>query len=138
MLADQVTSLLTPFLPFLVRFGERAADEAGSQAGLAGWEQAKGLWVRLRPRLKDHSAMEHAVRALASEPNDKSAREELRTELEHLLRKDEAFARTTAALISSETHTYTATTTSTYTGVQNLGIINEFSGTGQIIDSKDS
>jgi hypothetical protein len=40
-LAKDVTLFLTPFLPYLLKAGEKAAEEAGKKLGGDAWERAK-------------------------------------------------------------------------------------------------
>jgi hypothetical protein len=48
--AAQLVQFLAPFLPYLLKAGEEAAQEAGKKFGADAWEQAKALWGKLRPR----------------------------------------------------------------------------------------
>jgi len=50
-LAQVVTTFLTPFLPYLLKVGAKAAEEAGKKFGADAWEQAKALWGKLRPKV---------------------------------------------------------------------------------------
>lgn len=40
---QQLTAFLAPFLPYLLKIGEKAAEEGGKRFGTAAWEQAKAL-----------------------------------------------------------------------------------------------
>lgn len=42
-LAQQTVSFLTPFLPYLLKAGEKAAEEAGKKRGAGAWEAVKAL-----------------------------------------------------------------------------------------------
>ncbi len=44
----QLVQFLAPFLPYLLKAGEKAAEEAGKKLGEAAWERAKGLWGKLK------------------------------------------------------------------------------------------
>ncbi len=47
-LTQQLVSFLAPFLPYLLKVGEQAAEEAGKRLGADAWERAKALWGRLK------------------------------------------------------------------------------------------
>ncbi len=49
-LSQQVTTFLAPFLPYLLKAGEKAAEEVGKKLGADAWEKAKSLWGRLRSK----------------------------------------------------------------------------------------
>jgi hypothetical protein len=40
-IARQIVQFLAPFLPYLLKAGEKAAEEAGRKLGAAAWEQAQ-------------------------------------------------------------------------------------------------
>ena len=44
-IARQIVQFLAPFLPYLLKAGEKAAEEAGRRLGAAAWEQAQALWA---------------------------------------------------------------------------------------------
>jgi hypothetical protein len=44
-LTDNTVAFLAPFLPYLLKAGEKAAEEAGRRLGAAAWEQAQALWA---------------------------------------------------------------------------------------------
>ena len=51
-LAKDLVVFLTPFLPYLLKAGEKAAEEAGKKFGGDAWDRAKGLWAKLRPKVE--------------------------------------------------------------------------------------
>lgn len=57
-LAVSLAEFLAPFLPFLVRAGSAAAEEAGKRLSTEGWNAARSVWSRLRPRLDDRTVAE--------------------------------------------------------------------------------
>lgn len=91
-LAAQMVTLLAPALPYLLKAGERAAEEAGSRLGGQAWEQASALWAKLRPRAEERPAMMEAVQEVAQRPEDEDAQAALRVQLRKLLSKDHALA----------------------------------------------
>ena len=51
-----LTTFLAPFLPFLIRQGEQAAQAAIDRFGAAAWKRAQKLWARLRPKVEEKEA----------------------------------------------------------------------------------
>ena len=92
-LAKEVALFLTPFLPYLLKAGEKAAEEAGTKLGSAAWERAKGLWSRLRPQLEAKPTAQEAVTDTAAAPPDEDAQATLPLQLKKLLTENEELAR---------------------------------------------
>jgi len=92
-LAKDVTLFLTPFLPYLLKAGEKAAEEAGKKLGGDAWERAKTLWGKLRPKVEAKPAAQEAVADAAAAPQDEDAQATLRLQLKKLLAEDEELAR---------------------------------------------
>lgn len=91
-LAQVVTAFLIPFLPYLLKAGEKAAEEAGKKLGADAWEQAKALWGKLRPKVEAQTAAQEAVEDVARAPTDEDAQAALRLQLKKLLSVDKALA----------------------------------------------
>lgn len=79
-LSAALASFLAPFLPYLLKAGGAAAEEAGRH----GWQTARALWSRLGPRLRAED------------------RRDLASALERLLAADPALAREVLALAERE------------------------------------
>jgi hypothetical protein len=94
-IARQVAQFLAPFLPYLLKAGEKAAEEAGRNLGAAAWEQAQALWARLR-RKKN---VEQVAQTVAALPDNPALREALREEIARALEEDEALAQELARLL---------------------------------------
>ncbi len=92
-LAKDVALFLTPFLPYLLKAGEKAAEEAGKELGGDAWERAKGLWSRLRPQIEAKPSAQEAVTDAAAAPHDEDAQAALRLQLKKLLAESEELAR---------------------------------------------
>ena len=92
-LAKDVTLFLTPFLPYLLKVGEKAAEEAGKKLGGDAWDRAKGLWGRLRPKVEAKPAAQEAVGDAVAEPKNEDAQATLRQQLRKLLAEDDDLAR---------------------------------------------
>ena len=92
-LAKDVTRFLPPFLPYLLKAGEKTAEEAGKELGGDAWECARGLWHRLRPQIEAKPTAREAVTNAAAAPQDGDAQAALRLQLRKLLAEDEDLAR---------------------------------------------
>jgi hypothetical protein len=92
-LAKDLAVFLTPFLPYLLKAGEKAAEEAGKKLGGDAWDRAKGLWAKLRPKVEAKPAAQEAVQDAAAVPNDNDIQAALRLQLRKLLAEDAVLAR---------------------------------------------
>ena len=93
MLAKDLAVFLTPLLPYLLKAGEKAAEEAGKKLGGDAWDRAKGLWAKLRPKVEAKPAAQEAVQDAAAAPNDNDIHAALRLQLRKLLAEDAVLAR---------------------------------------------
>ena len=91
-LTHAVTTTLVPVLPYLLKAGEKAAEEAGKKAAGEAWDWAKELWTRLRPRVEAKPAALEAVQDVAHTPDDEDAQAALRVQFKKLLAEDETLA----------------------------------------------
>jgi hypothetical protein len=102
LLAKETVAFLAPFLPYLVKAGEGAAEDAGKKLGeLAGggaWEKAKALWARLRPSVDAKTTTQEAVQEVVANPQDDDARAALRLQLKRLFTEDKSLAEEIFAL----------------------------------------
>jgi hypothetical protein len=92
-LAKDLAVFLIPFLPYLLKAGEKAAEEAGKKLGGDAWDRAKGLWGKLRPKVEAKPAAQEAVQDAAATPNDNDIQAALRLQLRKLLAEDAVLAR---------------------------------------------
>lgn len=69
--AASVSGLLTPLLPYLIKFGKDAWDksleEIGKKIGEEGWESAKLLWAKLNPWLTHSDEAAEKITELAKD-----------------------------------------------------------------------
>ena len=79
-LSQQLVTFLAPFLPYLLKMGEQAAEEAGKKLGAEAWEGAKALWAKLKPKVEAKPAAREAAQTA------------LQWQLEKVLAEDEALA----------------------------------------------
>ncbi|GIV82982.1 MAG: hypothetical protein KatS3mg051_2336 [Anaerolineae bacterium] len=83
-LAQNVGTFLIPFLPYLLKIGDKAAEEAGKKFGEAAWEQAKALGNNLLRKERVQKAAEAAV-AL---PDNTAIQQGVMTEIARALEED--------------------------------------------------
>src|SRR5215212_10149616 len=67
-LAGSVTTALVPLLPFLLKAGEKAAEETGKTVAGQRWEWAKSLWTKLKPKVEANPAALVAAQEVAQAP----------------------------------------------------------------------
>ncbi len=82
-----LTAFLTPFLPFLLKFGEKSAETAGSKFGEEAWNKAKKIWDKLHPAVAAKEDAKVAVEQVAAKPESKARQDLFQEELETLLKE---------------------------------------------------
>jgi hypothetical protein len=98
-IATQAAAILAPLMPYLIKAGEKAAEEAGKQIGGNVWDKAKSMWGRLAPKVEAKPAALEAAQDVAGSPDDKEAHEALRYQLKKIFAEDESFGREIAQLL---------------------------------------
>ena len=93
-LAQKIAAFLMPLLPYLLKIGDKAAEEVGKKIGGEGWEQAKALWGKLR-RKKN---VEQVAQTAAALPDNQALREALWEEIASALQEDSALRQEVAHL----------------------------------------
>jgi len=93
-LAQKIAAFLMPLLPYLLKVGEKAAEEAGKKIGGEGWERAKALWDKLRRK----KSVEQVAQTAAALPDNQALREALREEIARALKEDGALREEVARL----------------------------------------
>jgi hypothetical protein len=86
-LAATLSTALAPFLPYLIKAGEKVAETAGEKFGSGAWERAKALWGKLQPHLEEKPVAMSAAEEVAQAPNDEDAIASLRLQLRKLLQE---------------------------------------------------
>jgi hypothetical protein len=63
-----LTAFITPFLPFLLKLGGKAAEKATETAagkfGEAAWIKAQAVWEKLSPKVEGKEAAKEAAIAI--------------------------------------------------------------------------
>jgi hypothetical protein len=83
-----LTAFLAPFLPTLVKAGEKVVAKAADAASDEAFEYAKALWERLKPGVEAKPAAQEAVDEVAGRPDDEDALAAMRLQLRKLLEAD--------------------------------------------------
>jgi hypothetical protein len=94
-----LTTFLAPFLPYLLKKGEQAADVAIERFGQAAWKRAQALWAKLRPKVEDKEAAREATEDVAAAPDDELARSALQLQLRKLVADDPDLAAELAEML---------------------------------------
>lgn len=93
LLANDVTTMVLPLMPFLVKAGEKAAEMAGQEIGKEGWDKAKALWQRLWQGREKKEAVAEAMQEVINHPKDEDAVAALRQQIKKVLAEDNSLAR---------------------------------------------
>jgi len=94
-LAQKIAAFLMPLLPYLLKVGDKAAEEVGKKIGGEGWERAKALWGKLRHKKN----VEQVAQTVAALPDNQALREALREEIARALAEDDSLAQELARLL---------------------------------------
>ena len=97
-LAQKITPFLLPLLPYLLKVGEKAAEEVGKKIGGEAWDKAKALWGKLGRKDKVKTAAEAAV-AL---PDNPAIQQGLETEIARALEADTSLREEVAQAVQSD------------------------------------
>jgi len=92
-LASSVATALVPLLPYLLKAGEKAAEETGKTVAGQSWEWAKSLWTKLTPKVEAKPAALEAAQDAAQAPGDEDLQAALRVQLKKLLTEDQLLAK---------------------------------------------
>lgn len=83
-----VAAALAPFLPYLVRAGQRAGEDIADALGSEAGRLARALWERLRPRFDARPTAREAAEDVAGQPDNELARAALQHQLTKILADD--------------------------------------------------
>ncbi|HAA27694.1 MAG TPA: hypothetical protein DCE56_08490 [Cyanobacteria bacterium UBA8553] len=132
-----LTTFLAPFLPFLGKLGEKAAEAAAEQLGVDSWEKAKGIWSKLGPKIEAKEEAKVAVQQVVAKPESAARQAVLQEELETLLNENPDLAAAIAKIMESD-----SSASSTATNIDLQGQNTQTAGDnakqiGQIGQAKD-
>lgn len=92
------TSLLVPFLSYLVEPGKKAVEQVAEHIGDEAFELANKTWERIFPNIEAKPSALEAVNDVTLQPEDADSVAAFRKELRKILEQDESLARDIAAL----------------------------------------
>jgi len=93
-LAQKIATFLMPLLPYLLKIGDKAAEDVGKKIGGEAWDKAKALWDKLRRK----KSVEQVAQTAAALPDNQALREALREEIARALQEDSALRQEVARL----------------------------------------
>jgi hypothetical protein len=91
-LASSLTTALVPLLPYLLKAGEKAAEETGKNVASQSLEWGKSLWSKLKPKVEAKPAALEAAQDAVQMPDNADAQGALRLQLYKLLTEDQSLA----------------------------------------------
>lgn len=91
-LASSLTTALVPLLPYLLKAGEKAAEETGKKAVDQSLEWVKSIWTKLKPGIEAKPEALEAAQDIAQSPDDQDAQAAFRRQLKKLLTEDQSLA----------------------------------------------
>jgi hypothetical protein len=91
-LASSLTTVLSPLLPYLLKAGEKAAEETGKAVAGQSWQWTKSLWAKLKPKVETKPGALEAAHDVAQAPDDQDAQAAFRQQLKKLLTEDQSLA----------------------------------------------
>lgn len=100
-----LTKLLAPFLPYLLKLGDKAAEEAAKRIGGDAWEKIKAIWAKLRPQVEAKPSAQEAVLDVAEAPDDEDAIATLRQQLKKLFKEDPTLSSEVSHLLEAAKQT---------------------------------
>ena len=117
-----VTTLLSSFLPSLLKLGDKAAESIGSAVGKDGWETAKKIWEKIHPKLAVNEVIKSAAEQAAAKPESKGRKEVFEEELAILIKNNPDLAEAIAKILQ-ESPPLTASVQINQTVDKNEGLV---------------
>jgi uncharacterized protein YqcC (DUF446 family) len=99
-------TFLSPFLPFLLKLGGKAAEKATETAagkfGEAAWLKAQAVWEKLSPKVEAKESAKEAVLDVVNAPEDEDFQVALKVQLKKLLDQDKELANAIAQILKED------------------------------------
>lgn len=96
--AATATAVLTPLLPYLVKAGEKAAEEAGQKIGATALDKAKALYEAIRKKFAGDAYAEETLKRAAEKPDSEGRRAAVAEVLAEKAEADQEFGQQLAQL----------------------------------------
>jgi hypothetical protein len=101
-----LTAFISPFLPFLLKLGGKAAEKATESAagkfGEASWTKAQAVWYKLSSKVEAKESAKEAAVDVANAPEDEDLQVVLKIQLKKLLAQDEALENAIAQILEAD------------------------------------
>jgi hypothetical protein len=101
-----LTAFLSPFLPSLLKLGDKALEKATESAsgkfGEAAFVKAQAVWAKLSPKVEAKEAAKEAAIDVANNPSDNKAQLVLEVQLEKLLKQDEELMKAIEQILAAD------------------------------------
>jgi hypothetical protein len=101
-----LTAFISPFLPLLLKLGEKAAEKITENAvgkfGEGPWTKAQAVWEKLSPKVEAKEAAKEAVTDVANYPEDEDLQVVLKVQLKQMLEQDEDLAKAIAQILQED------------------------------------
>jgi len=94
-----LVAFLAPFLPHLLKAGEKVVDDAAGALTTEAGKRAKELWQKIFPKVEERPSALGAATRVAANPEDARAQGALELELEELFKEDGALKQEVERLI---------------------------------------
>jgi uncharacterized protein (DUF2236 family) len=108
-----LTAFISPFLPFLVKLGNKATTKATETIAElfseSAWTKAQAIWEKLSPKVEGKEAAKEAVADVANNPEDEESRIVLKRQLQKLLEQGEELAEAIAQILAAGSDDISAT-----------------------------
>lgn len=101
-IAQAAAAALAPFLPYLLKLGDKATEAAGEKLGADAWEVAKKLWKKISPTLTENPTAKEEISDAASTADDQETQAVLRVKLRKLLSRDASLATDIERLLAEQ------------------------------------
>jgi uncharacterized protein YqcC (DUF446 family) len=97
-----LTRFLAPFLPYLLKLGEKASEKVAEKFGEDAWDKAKAIWSKLQPKVEAKESTQEAVGDLVAAPEDEALQTVLQVQLKKLLDQDQELAAAIAQILQAD------------------------------------
>lgn len=132
-----LTAFLSPFLPFLIKFGEKSAETVGSKFGEEAWNTAKKIWDKLHPKIEAKDDAKIATEQLAAKPESEARKAVFQEELETLLKENPDLAEAIAQILQEKPEATSGTQINQTTNNTKGQVIGQMTG-GKAIGNIDA
>ncbi len=92
-LAKDLVAFLIPFIPYLIKAGEKTSEEIGKRLGVQSWERAKKIWELMYPKIKSSQSANDSLTEIINNPGDSDAEASLRFQFKKLMQANRELAK---------------------------------------------